>query len=280
MFGPFGWCHSALSKMNSSTMLAQSFVAIHHLATITSFIAWATACLLIMTVRLNILYVRKLHWHCWLQSGDGIADPDWFGAEEIFWHCHFVQSRRRHLRWGGGRHVADYDWVAHLSDGTRRARVERRRGCERASSSNVQVQIVSLCGEACSGERKRHKPVKHVKFILFEIFFRAEAAINDALKRKAEVLREHCVNERIDAENTGNAFLVSCDGPSARLNRFHLRRIAITQPEQNGKQNLVDAIVTKGTNKEQRDERQPAEYKHSCMRSTESRVGEWVKSWM
>lgn len=164
--------------------------------------------------------------------------------------------------------------MAHLSDGTRRARVERRRGRERASSGNVQVQIISLCGEAGGGEGERHEPVKHVKFILFEILFRAEAAINDALKCKAEVLREHRVNERIDTESTGNAFLVSCGGPSTRLNRFHLRRIAITQPEQNGKQNLVDAIVTKGTNKVQREERQPAEYKHSCMRSTESRVGE------
>lgn len=206
MFGPFGWCHSALSKINSSTMLAQSFVAIHHLATMTSFIARATACLLIMAARPNILYDRELHWHYLLQSGDGVADPDWFGAEEICWHCHFVQSRRRHLRGGGGRHVADYDGVAHFSDGAHRARVERRGGCERASSGNVQVQIVSLCGEAGSGEGKRHKPVKHVKFILFEILFRAEAAINDALKCKAEVLRKHCVNERIDAENTGNAF--------------------------------------------------------------------------
>lgn len=157
--------------------------------------------------RPNNLYVRKLHLsYLGLQSGDGIANPDWFRAEEIRWRCHFVQSHRRHLRWGGGRHVADYDWVAHFSDGTHRARVEGRRGCERASSGNVQVQIISLCSEAGSGERKRHEPVKHMKFILFEIFFRTEAAINDALECKSEVLRKHCVNEWIYTENTGNAF--------------------------------------------------------------------------
>lgn len=157
--------------------------------------------------RLNNLYVQKLHLsYLRLQSGDGIANPDWFRAEEIRWRCHFVQSRRRHLRWGGGgRHVADYDWVAHFSDGTHRTRVEWR-GCERASSSNVQVQIVSLCSEAGRSERERDESVKHVKFILFEILFRAEASINDALKCKAEVLRKHCVNEWIYTENTGNSF--------------------------------------------------------------------------
>lgn len=62
-----------------------------------------------------------------------------------------------------------------------------------------------------------------MKFILFKIFLRAETSINDSLKCKAKVLREHRIYEGVDGG------------------------VAVAQPKQNGKQNLVDAVVAEWT---------------------------------
>lgn len=78
-----------------------------------------------------------------------------------------------------------------------------------------------------------------MELILLEIFLGAEASVDDALEGEPEVLREHCINEWIYC------------------------RVAVAQPKQNGKQNLIDAVVAEWANEVKGEERQPAEYEHS-----------------
>jgi hypothetical protein len=91
--------------------------------------------------------------------------------------------------------------------------------------------------------------------MLLEVLLGAEAAINDALEREAEVLREHRINEGIDGA------------------------VAVAEPEQNGKQNFVDAVVAERANEVEREERQPAENEHSC---TERSFYVWlsISNWL